>query len=127
MCIRDSISIGIQSAGTLIGAATTLNFIGSGNTFAQSGNIIDVSIAGGGGGGGLGTAINYSDNTASPFSYIDRQATVSENIVFDTTNSGISSSIIISVIPEITIASGIAMTVGAGKTMVIDALQIGDL
>ena len=125
--ITGDISIGIQSAGTLIGAATTLNFIGSGNTFAQSGNIIDVSIAGGGGGGGLGTAINYSDNTASPFSYIDRQATVSENIVFDTTNSGISSSIIISVIPEITIASGIAMTVGAGKTMVIDALQIGDL
>ena len=67
--------IGIQS-GRNIGAAKTLNFVGTGNTFAVDGETIDVSIAGGGGGGGLGTAINYADNTASPFSYIDRTATV---------------------------------------------------
>jgi len=45
-------SVGIQSAGTVIGTATTLNFIGTGNTFAISGNVVDISIAGGGGGGG---------------------------------------------------------------------------
>lgn len=118
--------IGIQSAGTLIGTATTLNFVGTGNTFAVNGNIIDVSIAGGGG-GGLGTAINYADGTQSPFSYIDRETTVVQNITFDTTNSGTSDSYIVSVIPNITIASGIGVTVGAGKTMVIDALQIGDI
>ena len=51
--------VGIQSAGTLVGAAKTLNFIGTGNTFAVNGDTIDISISGGGGGGGLGTAINY--------------------------------------------------------------------
>ena len=44
-------TVGVSSAGTSIGNATTLNFIGAGNTFAVSGTTIDVSIAGGGGGG----------------------------------------------------------------------------
>jgi len=48
-------------------------------------------------------------------------------MLFDTTNSGKSDSFVVSVIPEISIASGIAVTVGVGKTMVIDVLQIGDL
>jgi hypothetical protein len=44
--------IGIQSAGTQIGAGITqLNFIGAGNTFAVSGTTVAISIAGGGGGG----------------------------------------------------------------------------
>jgi len=119
-------SIGIQSAGTVIGSATTLNFVGTGNTFTVNGNTIDVSIAGGGG-GGLGTAINYVDGTASPFSYIDASATVNENLTLDTLVAGGSTSYIVSVIPNITIASGIAVTVGTGKTMIIDVLQIGDL
>ena len=47
--------IGIQSAGTQIGAGITqLNFIGAGNTFSVSGTTIDISIAGGGGGSGAG-------------------------------------------------------------------------
>ena len=47
--------IGIQSAGTQIGAGITqLNFIGAGNTFAVSGTTVAISIAGGGGGGGAG-------------------------------------------------------------------------
>ena len=119
-------AIGIQSAGTVVGAAKTLNFVGTGNTFAMNGDTVDISIAGGGG-GGLGTAINYSDNTSSPFSYIDRSATITENMLLDATNAGASDSIIFSVIPEISVASGIAVTVGAGKTMVIDVLEIGDL
>ena len=47
-------AIGIQSAGTSIGNATTLNFIGVGNTFAVNGNTIDVSIQGSAGGSGSG-------------------------------------------------------------------------
>ena len=43
-------AIGIQSAGTAVGAATTLNFVGTGNTFLVNGNTIDVSISGGSGG-----------------------------------------------------------------------------
>jgi len=120
-------AIGIQSAGTVVGTAKTLNFVGTGNTFRVDGETIDISISGGGGGGGLGTAINYSDNTASPFSYIDRYAHVTENMLLDTTTAGVSTSIIVSVSPNIEINSGVAVTVGTGKTMIIDVLQIGDL
>ena len=120
--------IGIQSAGTAIGVARTVNFIGSGNTVIDKGDgTLDVSISGGGGGGGIGTAINYSDDTASPFSYIDKTVHVAEDMMLDTTNAGTSPSYIVSVIPDIVIASGVAVTVGTGKTMVIDVLQIGDL
>ena len=53
--------VGIQSAGTIIGAGITqLNFVGTGNTFALNGTTVDISIAGGGGGegsvGGITTA-----------------------------------------------------------------------
>ena len=47
-----------------IGNATTLNFIGAGNTFAVNGSTIDISIAGGGGGGG-GANVNISTSTPS--------------------------------------------------------------
>ena len=120
--------IGIQSGGTAIGTGRTVNFIGSGNTVIDKGDgTIDVSISGSGGGGGIGTGINYEDDTASPFSYIDKTAHVSEDMLLDTTNAGTSPSYIVSLIPDIVIASGIAVTVGSGKTMVIDVLQIGDL
>ena len=119
--------IGIQSAGTVVGTAKTLNFIGTGNTFLDNGDgTVDVSISGSGG-GGLGTAINYSDGTASPFSFIDRFTQVSEDLLLNAENAGVSTSIIVSVSPNIEINSGIAVTVGAGKTMIIDVLQIGDL
>ena len=124
-------NIGIQSAGVDVatGVVTALNFIGAGNTFAydSTSKTVDISIAGGGG-GGLGTAIKYSDEaTNSPFSYIDRTAEVTENMLLDTSSAGESESIIVSVIPNIEINSGVAVTVGTGKTMIIDVLQIGDL
>ena len=120
--------IGIQSGGTAIGTGRTVNFIGSGNTVIDKGDgTIDVSISGSGGGGGIGTGINYEDDTASPFSYIDKTQHVSEDLMLDTTKAGTSPSYIVSVIPDIVIASGVAVTVGTGKTMVIDVPQIGDL
>ena len=124
-------NVGIQSGGTDIatGVITAINFIGAGNTavYDAVSKTVDISISGSGG-GGLGTAINYAnDATATPFSYIDRDATVIENLLLDTTKAGASESIIVSVIPNITVKSGVAVTVGAGKTMVIDVLQIGDL
>ena len=46
-------AVGIQSAGTVIGAGITqLNFIGLGNTFAVNGTTVDVSISGNSGAGG---------------------------------------------------------------------------
>ena len=120
-------TIGIQSGGTVVGTAKTLNFVGTGNTFAVNGDIIDVSIAGGGGGGGLGTAINYADGSQSPFSYIDAEVTVTSNLNLDATNAGATTSYVVSVVPNVIIGSGIAVTVGVGKTMVIDILNLGDL
>ena len=124
-------NVGIQSAGTQIttGVITAINFVGTGNTvqYDSSSKTVAVSIAGGGG-GGLGTAIKYSDEaTDSPFSYIDRFQQVKEDMLLDTTTAGVNTSIIVSVTPNIEINSGVAVTVGAGKTMIIDVLQIGDL
>ena len=54
--------VGIKTAGGVIGYGfTTLNFIGTGNTFATSGNTVDISIAGGGGGSG-GSEVDTSVN-----------------------------------------------------------------
>jgi len=122
-------NLGISSAGTTItsGPVKTLNFVGTGNTFAVSGTSVDISISGGSGGGGIGTAIKYADNTNSPFSFVDADITITSNLDLNTTNAGASNSYVVSVVPNVTVASGVAVTVGTGKTMVIDVLQIGDL
>ena len=129
-------NIGIQSAGTNVttGVVTAFNFVGSGNTFLYDADAktVDISISGSGGGGGLGTAINYEDATVSPFSYIDREAIVKDNLNFNSTVgetgfAGVNTSYIVSVIPKIIVSSGVGVTVGAGKTMVVDVLQLGEL
>ena len=120
--------VGIQSASAQIGVGITqLNFIGAGNTFAVTGSSVDVSIAGGGG-GGIGTVVTFEDASDSPFSYVNPEYILEKNITFDTVNAGAGySSIVMSTIPTITVKSGVGMTVGVGKTLVIDVLQIGDL
>ena len=120
-------TVAIHSGGTSVGVAKTLNFVGTGNTFLRRGDTIDISISGGSGGGGLGTAINYADGTTSPFSYIDSYVNVTSDLNLDATVAGGSTSYVVSVIPNVTVNSGVAVTVGVGKTMVIDVLQIGDL
>ena len=57
-------SIGIQSAGTIIGTAvTTLNFIGAGNTFKITGTTVDISIDSAAGGGGVASTITVTDES----------------------------------------------------------------
>ena len=51
-------TVGINSAGTPIGSVNTLNFVGTGNTFALRGSSIDISISGGGAGAGGTFAVN---------------------------------------------------------------------
>ena len=127
-------NIGISSAGTLINTdsgptgISSINFVGTGNTFSWNSatKTVDVSISGGDGGGGIGTAIKYADDvTKSPFSYIEPSAIVEENIDITTTNAGVTSTYVVSVVPTIQVISGVAVTVGSGKTMVIDVLQLG--
>ena len=49
--------VGIQSGSVAIGTVRTLNFVGAGNTFKKTGNVIDISIAGGGGSSAFTTSI----------------------------------------------------------------------
>jgi hypothetical protein len=117
-------TVGIESGGLVIGAATTLNFIGLGNTFLLNGTTVDISIEGGGG-GGVGTAIDYaSSGLRSPFSYIDATVNVTENITFDETNAGIDSSYVVVQEPFLLIDPGVTVTVGAGKTLVTDIFML---
>ena len=70
-------TVGVSSAGTSIGNAKTLNFIGLGNTFAVEGDNVNISIAGGGG-GGLGTALSQvKTEPASQIFTTPRNATIS--------------------------------------------------
>jgi len=78
-------AIGIQSAGTVIGAGITqLNFIGTGNTFAVNGSTVDISISGGGGGGGSvmviptrsGTAVTFTIPSGGDLAVIARSGTI---------------------------------------------------
>lgn len=123
--IVSGVVVGVQSAGTAVGTgATTLNFIGVGNTFQYNAgtNTIDISISGG---GGIGQKV--TNDTDGLFTWVAAAATVTGNITFDTTNSGTNDGYVVTVVPNITVANGIGVTVGAGKTLVIDVLQIGDL
>jgi hypothetical protein len=117
-------TVGIESGGVIIGAATTLNFIGLGNTFALNGTTVDISIESGQ--GGVGTAIDYPSGQRSPFAFIDAEVTAIESITFDATNAGIESSYIVTQEPTLLIDPGVTLTVGAGKTLVTDLFNLAN-
>jgi hypothetical protein len=124
--IVSGVVVGVQSAGATIGTgATTINFIGAGNTlqYNASTNTIDISISGGG--GGIGQKVTGDNDNL--FTWVAAAATVTGNITFDTTNSGNTNSYVLTAVPIVTVANGIGVTVGAGKTLIIDVLQLGDL
>lgn len=114
-------TLGIQSNfNSVSNAINTLNFLGIGNTFSVSGNTVNVKLRT----GDIGNPVGDKDLL---FSWVSAAATVTQSITFDTTNSGPGDSYIFSIIPTITVPTGIAVTVGVGKTLVIDALQVGDI
>lgn len=108
--VSDGAVIGIQSAGTPIGTgATTLNFIGVGNTFAYNAGTktLDISIQGGGGGSGVSsTGVSTSAIWSNP-SFITQSYTLDDG----TNNYG--------VFGPISVAVGATITVGAGNTFVV--------
>ena len=113
--------VGISSNGTVIGiGATNLDFVGTGHTFSISGGTAAINIK-----TGIGSAVNYPAGNASPISYIDYYDTINENIVLSTDNTGISTTVAFTLVPRLEVATGVAITVGAGKTLIIDALQLG--
>ena len=73
--------VGIQSSGVLIGNASQLNFVGTGNTFAVNGSTIDVSISSGAAsimtvGVRVGTAVTFSIPSTNVLGVVGRSATV---------------------------------------------------
>ena len=107
--VSDGAIIGIQSAGTAVGSgATTLNFIGAGNTFAYNSGTktLDISIQGGGGSGISTTGVSTAAIWSNP-SFITTSYTLDDG----TNNYG--------VFGPISVAVGATITVGAGNTFVI--------
>ena len=73
--------VGIQSAGVSIGNAETLNFVGTGNTFAVNGTTVDVSISSGSAsimtvGVRVGTAVTFAIPSTNVLGVVGRSATV---------------------------------------------------
>lgn len=74
--INSGLGVGIQSGGAVIGSGvTTLNFVGTGNTFAISGGTVDISISGGAGGGGGSGLFNTGITSAVGYTVTDSMAT----------------------------------------------------
>ena len=114
--------VAIQSGGTGIGTVNTINFVGTGNTFAVSGTSVDVSIEGGGG-TSAGGRINYPSGTKSPF--ILSHARIKEDINLDdaTTGEDLDANIIVTE-STFTVNAGVALTVGDGKTVIPDLYNV---
>mgnify|MGYP003149951177 FL=1 len=79
--LGDTNRVGVQSAGIFIGNAETLNFVGTGNTFAVNGSTIDVSISGGAAsimtiGVRVGTAVTFTIPSTNVIGVVGRSATV---------------------------------------------------
>ena len=97
--------IGIFSGGTAIhsGVITSLNFVGSGNTFAVAGGKVDISIAGGGGGAvGTGTDKVFYENDIS----------VAQNYTISSGKNAMSAG-------PITLASNVTVTIPSGSVWTV--------
>ena len=117
-------TVGVSSAGTSIGNAKTLNFIGLGNTFAVEGDAVNISIAGGGG-GGLGTAL--SEVKSEPGSQIfttPRNATISAGSSLYIDVSAGDGGIAFTKLGRIHVAAGATLHVGSGSTLAMDVLNL---
>ncbi len=116
-------AVGIQSGGDAIGVGITqLNFVGVGNTFAVDGTTVDVSIAGGGG-AAPGTRLNYPGGSQSPFYH--SFARITEDISLDATYIGETvESNVVAAEETITVNTGVALTIGEGKTVIPDLYKI---
>ena len=79
--LGDANRVGVQSGGVSIGNAETLNFDGTGNTFAVNGSTIDVSISSGAAsimvvGVRVGTAVSFTIPSTNTLDVVGRSATI---------------------------------------------------
>ena len=117
-------TVGVSSAGTSIGNAKTLNFIGLGNTFAVEGDAVNISIAGGGG-GGLGTALSdVKTDPGNQFYTTPRNITIATGTTFFAEASVGDGGIVFSKLGKIHVATGATVHIGSGTTLALDVLNI---
>ena len=117
-------TVGVSSAGTSIGNAKTLNFIGLGNTFAVEGDAVNISIAGGGG-GGLGTALSQvKTEPASQIFTTPRNATISAGSSLYIDVSAGDGGVAFTKLGRIHVAAGATLHVGSGSTLAMDVLNL---
>ena len=117
-------TVGVSSAGTSIGNAKTLNFIGLGNTFAVEGDNVNISIAGGGG-GGLGTALSQvKTEPGSQIFTTPRNATISAGSSLFIDVSAGDGGIAFTKLGRIHVAAGATLHVGSGSTLAMDVLNL---
>ena len=105
--------VGVQSGGNVVGAgATTLNFIGAGNTFYYDAGTktLDVSIQGGGGGGVSTTGI-LSCRAIANSALIFESIELGDSFAQGTNYAMIG--------PITVVGGGTTVTVGAGVSYVI--------
>ena len=97
--------VGIFSGGTAIhsGIITSLNFVGTGNTFAVAGGKVDISIAGGAGGAvGAGTDKVFYENDIS----------VAQNYTISSGKNAMSAG-------PITLAASVTVTIPSGSVWTV--------
>ena len=117
-------TVGVSSAGTSIGNAKTLIFVGTGNTFAVEGDAVNISIAGGGG-GGLGTALSQvKTEPASQIFTTPRNATISAGSSLFIDVSAGDGGVAFTKLGRIHVAVGATLHVGSGSTLAMDVLNL---
>ena len=117
-------TVGVSSAGTSIGNAKSLNFIGLGNTFALEGDTVNISIAGGGG-GGLGTALSeVKTDPGNQFYTTPRNVTIATGTTFFAEASDGDGGVVFSKLGKIHVATGATVHIGSGTTLALDVLNI---
>jgi len=115
-------SIAVYSGGTLVGNTTSLNITGVNQSVTTNGDKIDISINPGA--AGIGSPIAYPDGQASPFAYVEATVEVTQNIDLNNTNAGPGTSWVILASPKLVIGAGAGVTIGTGKTMLLDILDL---
>ena len=111
------VGVGIKTTGGVIGYGfTTLNFIGTGNTFATSGNTVDISIAGGGGAGGESVVSDTNDLIVS----VNNQQEITSNVVLESTDDDT----FMTKGKSLVISTGGSVEIGNGEVMIINLFDI---
>ena len=118
----DGLGVGISSAGVSIGSSiTTLNFVGTGNTFAVSDTTVDITISPDTT-ASPGTTINYPSGSPSPF--VLNSVHVTESITFNNTNADTVPANVVTGESTVTVDDSVTITVEEGKTIVPDLYNV---